>query len=85
MTIPNCMIYDVRNDSPKYYRDMITDVLGDCVQNVYVPRSGNLYDVLIVFKSIRLTNNQEEFRNALNRRVPITIQYNRQQYKVYQS
>lgn len=85
MTIPNCMIYDVRNDNPAHYRTMMTNLLGNCVKNVYVCRSGSLYDVLIVFKPIhRFTNNQEAFKNALNRRHPIIVDYRGGEYKVYE-
>jgi hypothetical protein len=52
---------------------------------VYVCRSGSLYDVLIVFKPIHhFTNNQEAFKNALNRRHPIIVDYRGGEYKVYE-
>lgn len=85
MIIPNCMIYDVHNNNPNHYRTMMTNLLGNCVHNVYVCRSGDLYDVLIVFKPIhRFKNNQEPFRNALNRRNPVIINYQGNKYEVYE-
>ena len=84
MTIPNCMIYGVHNNNPNHYRTMMTNILGNCVHNVYICRSGNAYDVLIVFKAIqRFKNNQEAFRNALNRRTPIIIEYQGNEYQVF--
>lgn len=84
MPIPLCMIYGVSNDNPNHYKAMMTKLLGNCVQDVYICRSDNLYDVLIQFKSInRLKNNQEAFSNALNRQTPVILEYNGEKYKIY--
>ena len=78
------MIYGVTNDNRKYYIDMMNDLLDVCVQDVYICRSDNLYDVLIQFKSIhRLTNKQKAFSNALNIRTPLILEYNGEKYKIY--
>ena len=86
MPIPLCMIYGVTNDNRKYYIDMMNDLLDVCVQDVYICRSDNLYDVLIQFKSInRLKNNQEAFSNALNRQTPVILEYKGKDNKVYEA
>jgi hypothetical protein len=80
------MIYGVSNDNPNHYKAMMTNLLGNCIKDVYICRSGNLHDVLIQFKSInRLKNNQEAFSNALNRRTPVILEYKGEEYKIYEA
>ena len=82
--IPNCIIYDVYRNDSKYFYNMITTVLGKCVHKIYIHRSGNGYDVLIVFKNVSyLTQIQHKFVNTLDYNNPIRIDHHGETYHLY--
>jgi hypothetical protein len=80
------MLYNVSNGNTEYYYRMMTNLLGNCVDNVYARRTGNVYDVLVKFKPIHhLNSTQREFKNALNKQIPVILEYKGKDNKVYEA
>ena len=82
--IPNCIIYGVNRSDSIYFYNMMTQVLGNCVNKVYIQKSNRKYDVLIVFKNVDyLTPKQQRFIDSIDRNNPVKIEYHNQTYYLY--